>query len=106
MPATVDLFASETNAPITWDHLLRQTSDWSGTLWTKPDWADRPVGATEADWQKRSVYALGTHFKYNDTRVNVMALAALHVWRDPLPEVLRREVMTPIGASSTWRWEG
>ena len=106
MPANVDLFASEKNAPITWDHLLRQTSDWSGTLWGKPDWADRPVGATEADWEKRPVYPAGTHFKYNDTRVNVMALAALHVWRDPLPEVLRREVMTPIGASSTWRWEG
>ena len=28
---------------ITWDHLLRQTSDWSGTLWGKPDWADRPL---------------------------------------------------------------
>ena len=42
MPAGVDLFTSEHNAPITWDHLLRQTSDWSGTLWGKPDWADRP----------------------------------------------------------------
>ena len=28
-----DLFDSEHNAPITWDHLLRQTSDWQGTLW-------------------------------------------------------------------------
>lgn len=22
--------------------MLRQTSDWEGTLWGKPDWADRP----------------------------------------------------------------
>jgi CubicO group peptidase (beta-lactamase class C family) len=106
MPANVDLFASEKNAPITWDHLLRQTSDWSGTLWGKPDWADRPVGQTEEQWKNRPVFAPGTNFKYNDVRVNVMALAALHVWRDPLPLVLRREVMDPIGASSTWRWEG
>ena len=35
-----ELFATEHNAPITWDHLLRQTSDWSGTLWGIPDWAD------------------------------------------------------------------
>ena len=35
-----------------------------------------------------------------------MALAALQVWRRPLPEVLREEVMEPIGASSTWRWYG
>ena len=35
-----------------------------------------------------------------------MALAALQVWRRPLPDVLREEVMEPIGASSTWRWYG
>ena len=35
-------FAEGHNSKITWDHLLRQTSDWEGTLWTKPDWADRP----------------------------------------------------------------
>ena len=35
-----------------------------------------------------------------------MALAALQVWRRPLPDVLREEVMDPIGASSTWRWYG
>lgn len=39
-------------------------------------------------------------------RVNVLALAALHVWRRPLPAVLRDELMTPIGASSRWRWHG
>ena len=37
---------AEHNQNIKWDHLLRQTSDWQGTLWGKPDWADRPVGAT------------------------------------------------------------
>ena len=54
----------------------------------------------------RKLWEPGTHFKYNDVRVNVMALAALQVWRRPLPEVLREEVMEPIGASSTWRWYG
>ena len=28
-----DHFDSEHNSKITWDHLLRQTSDWEGTLW-------------------------------------------------------------------------
>jgi CubicO group peptidase (beta-lactamase class C family) len=106
MPANVDLFATEKNAPITWDHLLRQTSDWSGTLWGKPDWADRPVGQTEEQWKNRPVFEPGKNFKYNDVRVNVLALATLHVWRESLPKVLRREIMEPIGASSTWRWEG
>jgi CubicO group peptidase (beta-lactamase class C family) len=102
----VQLFGSEHNAPITWEHLLRQTSDWSGTLWGIPDWADRPEGATPADWPRRPLRAPGTHFKYNDVRVNLLALCALQVWRRPLPQVLREDVMDPIGASSTWRWYG
>jgi CubicO group peptidase (beta-lactamase class C family) len=101
-----DLFASAHNAPITWDHLLRQTSDWSGTLWGIPDWADRPVGATPADHPQRPMHEPGTFFKYNDVRVNLLALATLHVWKRPLPDVLREQVMDPIGASHTWHWEG
>jgi CubicO group peptidase (beta-lactamase class C family) len=106
MPPHVDLFEAPHNQKIKWDHLLRQTSDWSGTLWGKPDWADRPVGAAPEDWEKRPMFEPGTHFKYNDVRVNVLALAALQVWRRPLPQVLRDEIMEPIGASSTWRWYG
>lgn len=101
-----ELFGSPHNAPITWEHLLRQTSDWSGALWGIPDWADRPVGATPADHPNRPMHAPGTYFKYNDVRVNLLALCALHVWRRPLPQVLREEIMDPIGASSTWRWHG
>lgn len=101
-----ELFGSPHNAPITWEHLLRQTSDWSGTLWGMPDWADRPVGATPADHPNRPMHPPGTYFKYNDVRVNLLALCALHVWRRPLPQVLREEIMDPIGASSTWRWHG
>ena len=61
MPKGVDLFTSEHNAPITWDHLLRQTSDWYGKLLGKPDWADRPGenGATPADWPNRPKRAPG-----------------------------------------------
>ena len=106
MPRDVDLFTSEHNSKIKWDDLLRQTSDWQGTLWGKPDWADRPVGTTIEEMSNRKLFEPGTHFKYNDTRVNAMALAALEVWRKPLPQVLKEEVMEPIGASSTWRWYG
>jgi hypothetical protein len=106
MPPGVDLFEAEHNQKITWDHLLRQTSDWKGELWGKPDWADRPEGKTAADWPNRPLRDPGTFFKYNDVRVNVLALAALQVIRKPLPQVLREEVMEPIGASSTWRWHG
>ena len=106
MPKGSELFTAEHNAPITWDHLLRQTSDWYGTLWGKPDWADRPPrGQTPEQWAKRELHAPGTFYKYNDTRVNVLALAALHVLKQPLPEVLKQSIMDPIGASNSWHWE-
>ena len=100
------LFDGAHNSKITWDHLLRQTSDWQGTLWGKPDWADRPEGQRPADWPNRPLSEPGTRYKYNDVRVNLLALCALHVLRRPLPQVLREEVMEPIGASTTWRWHG
>jgi CubicO group peptidase (beta-lactamase class C family) len=100
------LFEGPHNSKITWEHLLRQTSDWQGTIWGKPDWADRPEGQTPADWPNRKLSEPGTRYKYNDARVNLLALAALHVLRRPLPELLRDEIMEPIGASSTWRWHG
>jgi CubicO group peptidase (beta-lactamase class C family) len=106
MPSGVDLFRSEHNAKITWDHLLRQTSDWSGTLWDKPDWADRPEGATMEESKNRKMYEPGTRYKYNDVRVNVLALAALHIAKEPLPQILKTAIMDPIGASDSWHWEG
>jgi len=99
------LFESEHNRKITWDHLLRQTSDWEGTLWGKPEWADRP-DADRSTWGTRARFEPGTVYEYNDTRVNLLALVAMSVWRRPLPEVLREYVMDPIGASPTWRWHG
>lgn len=106
MPEGVDLFTSPHNAPITWEHLLRQTSDWSGTLWGKADWADRPPrNQTPDQWPNREMHEPGSFYKYNDTRVNVLALATLYVLKRPLPEVLKQSIMDPIGASGTWHWE-
>ena len=39
-----ELFETPHNAPITWHQLLTQTSEWEGTLWDKPDVADRRRG--------------------------------------------------------------
>ena len=39
-------------------------------------------------------------------RVNRLALSLLHVFGEPLPDVLRREIMQPIGASDSWHWHG
>ncbi|HEX6749452.1 MAG TPA: serine hydrolase [Longimicrobium sp.] len=98
-------FETPHNRRLTWDHMLRQVSDWEGTLWGKPEWADRPSG-DPATWATRARRDPGSAYEYNDVRVNALALAALQVWRRPLPQVLREYVMDPIGASNTWRWIG
>lgn len=100
-----ELFDTDHNRKITWDHLLRQTSDWEGTLWGKPDWGDRPAEGV-AQKRARPQNEPGSVYEYNDTRVNVLALALLNVWRKPLPKVLKEHIMDPIGASDTWRWTG
>ncbi|WP_372013790.1 serine hydrolase domain-containing protein [Pseudoxanthomonas sp. 10H] len=96
-------FEGPHNGAITWAHLLQQTSDWSGTLWEVHDWADRPEGD---DPQRRPLHAPGTRYKYNDVRVNLLALSLLEVAREPLPQLLRRRLMDPVGASPSWRWHG
>lgn len=101
----LSLFETTHNKTITWDHMLRQTSDWEGTLWGKPDWADRPSDKP-AEWLTRPRNKPGSVYEYNDVRVNALALATLNVWRKPLPQVLKENIMDPINASTTWRWYG
>ncbi|MGW5666437.1 serine hydrolase domain-containing protein [Micromonospora sp. NPDC003776] len=87
---------------ITWQHLLQQTSGWNGELWGKP---------TEVDAQSRREGferegAPGTGWAYNDVRVNLLCLALTVLFRRPLPDVLREDVLEPLGASSSWSWHG
>ena len=100
-------FEGEHNSKITWDHLLTQSSDWSGDLFGLADWADRPPkeGGID-DWKNRKLLEPGTNYEYNDVRINLLAYSLLQVWRKPLPVVLKEKIMDPIGASSTWRWFG
>lgn len=100
-------FDGKHNQAIQWEHLLDQSSDWSGTLFGQHDWADRPPAKGGLDdWKNHKLNVPGTVYEYNDVRVNVMAYALLQVWRKPLPQVLKENIMDPIGASSTWRWNG
>jgi CubicO group peptidase (beta-lactamase class C family) len=100
-------FEGEHNSKITWLHLLQQTSDWSGELWGGKDWADRPPREGGIDnWKYRELKEPGTFMEYNDVRVNVLAYSLTHVWRQPVPQVLKERIMDPIGASTTWRWFG
>ncbi len=98
-------FGLEHNQPITCDEMLRQTSGWVGTMWGKPWWADRP-GKNPYDELAAGPPPVGKEWKYSDVRVNALSLALTWVWKRPLSDVLKQCVMDPIGASSTWHWEG
>ena len=106
-------FDSTHNAAITWRHLLEQTSEWEGTCLGLPDTVDRyrqvahdpkPVQGKKGD--ARPLQAPGSYWEYNDVRINQLALALLHLFRRPLPDVLRETLMVPLGVSSTWQWQG
>ena len=100
-------FDGNHNSKITWEHLLQQNSDWSGEIWGGKDWGDRPPNKGGLDdWKFRKLQEPGTIMEYNDVRVNVLAYALTHVWRKPIPQVLKENIMDKIGASTTWRWFG
>ncbi len=105
-------FDSAHNAPITWRHLLTQTSEWEGERFGISDQADRyravsfglPPSGKKGD--ARPLQAPGTYWEYNDVRINQLSYALLHLFRKPLPDVFREAITRPIGASENWRWVG
>ncbi|PCH60610.1 MAG: serine hydrolase, partial [SAR86 cluster bacterium] len=80
--------------------------DWRGSLFGKPDWADRPSSFNPSIAINRDLHTPGSFFKYNDVRVNMLALSLLHTWGAPLDDILKQRIMGPIGASDEWRWHG
>jgi CubicO group peptidase (beta-lactamase class C family) len=104
-----DGFTTAQNRDITWHHLLQQTSEWEGTLWSKPDLIDRHrqlgIGADNSrKGQHRDLGQPGSHWEYNDVRVNRLSLSLLQVFRQPLADVLAERIMAPIGATTDWSW--
>lgn len=92
------------NALVTWKHFVTMTSEWRGEMFGKVH--DFP-GAAEygkSAMQPRVLWKPGTFYEYNDVRINRFALSLLRLWKRPLEQVLRDEVMNPIGASRTWKW--
>jgi CubicO group peptidase (beta-lactamase class C family) len=103
-------FDSPQNRGITWRHLLQNTSEWEGELFGKSDMIDRNRNlSVEGKGRKgdaRPLQAPGTHWEYNDVRVNRLSLALLRRFGRPLPEVFAERIMRPIGASDDWSWHG
>ena len=97
-------YDSSRNALVTWRMHLQQESEWEGSLWGKShDFVGREAYG-EGERQPRALAAPGAHYEYNDVRINRLALSLLRVFGRPVPDVFADEVMSIVGASSTWKW--
>ena len=106
-------FDGEHNRTITWDHLLTQTSEWEGSCFGLPDTVERwrkvaqdphPAGGPKGG--ARPLQAPGSYWEYNDVRINQLALALLHLFRTPLPQVFHETVLRPLGGGEGYAWRG
>src|SRR5215471_7479922 len=97
-------YDSPHNQLITWRNHLQQESEWEGEMWGK----NANFLGTEAfgrgEMKPRAIQEAGSYYEYNDVRINRFALSLLRVFKKPVPDIFRDEIMNPIGASSTWKW--
>jgi CubicO group peptidase (beta-lactamase class C family) len=97
-------YDSPRNSEITWKMHLQQETEWEGDLFGKAhDFVGREAFG-EGERKPRELQRPGTFYEYNDVRINRLGLSLLRVFRKPVPEVFRDEIMTPIGASTDWKW--
>jgi CubicO group peptidase (beta-lactamase class C family) len=94
------------NSAITWEDHARQASEWEGTMFSKPSTFIGHEEFGNGEMKPREIREPGGYYEYNDVRVNRLSLSLLRLWKRPLPDVLRSEIMDPIGASDTWKWLG
>jgi len=97
-------YDSPRNAQVTWKHHLQQTSEWEGNMWGKQDNFIGKEAFGNGEMKPREQMKPGSHYEYNDVRINRFALSLLRAFNKPVPEVFRERIMDPIGASNTWRW--
>jgi len=97
-------YDSPQNRGVTWRHHLQQHSEWEGEMFGKnANFIGRDAFGN-AEMKPRAIRQPGSHYEYNDVRMNRFALSLLRVFKKPIPDVFRDEVMNPIGASTTWKW--
>ncbi|QDA62197.1 serine hydrolase domain-containing protein [Hymenobacter jejuensis] len=97
-------YDSERNRKVTWEYHARQTSEWEGEMWGKKSDFIGHEAFGKGERKPRELQEPGTYFEYNDVRINRLSLSLLELWKKPLPQVFKQEIMDPIGASDTWQY--
>ncbi|GMV26216.1 MAG: hypothetical protein AMXMBFR58_22470 [Phycisphaerae bacterium] len=99
-------YDSPQNATITWRHHVTQTSEWQGEMFGKSHTFQGKEEFGQGAMRPRELQPPGTRYEYNDVRINRFSLSLMRAFNRPLPDVLRTEIMDPIGASATWVYHG
>jgi len=99
-------YDSPHNAKVTWQNHATQTSEWQGALFGKDHAFIGKDEYGQGAMKPRDLKEPGTYFEYNDVRINRFSLSMLRLWKRPLPDVLKTEIMDPIGATDTWVYHG
>lgn len=106
-------FDDEHNRQISWHHLLQFTSEWQGSCFGVPDQIDRyrvagfqRGGEQGRKGDARALRRPGSHWEYNDVRINQFALALAHVFGRALPQVFDERIAEPLGTSGRHHWYG
>src|SRR5262245_5408686 len=97
-------YDSPHNRLITWQNHLQQESEWEGEMWGKNANFIGKEAFGNGEMKPRAIEEAGAHYEYNDVRINRFSLSLLKLFKKPIPDVFRDEVMNPIGASNTWKW--
>jgi CubicO group peptidase (beta-lactamase class C family) len=92
------------NRSITWRNHLQQESEWEGEMFGKNANFIGAEAFGRAEMKPREIEDPGSHYEYNDVRINRFALSLLELFKKQVPDVFRDEVMNVIGASDTWKW--
>jgi len=99
-------YDSPHNSKITWRHHANQTSEWEGEMWGKPHDFIGVEQFGKGRREPRELKDAGDYWEYNDVRINRFSLSLLRIWKQPLPEVIKQNIMDPIGASNAWQYHG
>ena len=73
-------------------------------MWGKKHDFVGTVAFGDGERKPRALQAPGAFYEYNDVRINRFSLSLLRLFKKPVPDVFRDEVMNVIGASNTWQW--
>src|SRR5687767_10794295 len=77
-------YDSPHNAQVTWKMHLQQETEWQGNMWGKQDDFVGAAAFGGGERKPRTLQKPGTHYEYNDVRINRLGLSLLRLLKKPV----------------------